>query len=584
MRERAGPGSSVSGESPCLNGGARRSPLPAIAGRDAEDRKRFSVLDLFSGVGGMSYGFAVRPEFQILGAIDAEQGKPNCHSLDCNAVYERNLGLTPDRFDLLTYTPARYRKVLERRYGRSIRLDVLIACAPCTGFSQMIATNAREDHSKNCLVRRCAAWVEEFRPKVFVMENLPEMLSGRFAHHFEHLAKRLGRLGYRVSKETVDFSTLGLPQKRRRAVIICVRRPLRSLGLHAFWSDKAVREEATTVRRAFAALGISDADDPASKSPLNTAKVVRLIRAIPQDGGSWTDLVSTDDESLLIPCMVRRLMEADLSSFSDVYGRLAWDKPAPTIKRESCHLGNGRYAHPEEDRLVSVREAACLQGFPRDYQLSCRSLSHSYRHVGDAVPPLVSYQIAGIVKWILTREEPTAATMVLPNTNLRVEDIIAKEQKGDEAVADGDRELIRKMRMVLTRFYREHGRDLPWRRRRFGRFKTLVVECLLQKTAASAVLPILPKFLELFGTVDKLADATEQAVQSAMASLGLPARASQMIKMARDIRACHGGKVPWTVSDLVRLPGVGVYTACAVRSFSFGIPEGIVDANVIRVL
>jgi DNA (cytosine-5)-methyltransferase 1 len=576
--------SATLGETSSRNGAGTGSQAQAVA-RGAVRTKQFTVLDLFSGVGGMSYGFAARPEFQIMGAIDAEQGKPSSQSLDCNAVYETNLGLRPDSFDLLTYRPASYRKLLERRYGRRIGVDVLIACAPCTGFSQMIAANAKEDHAKNCLVRRCAGWVNEFKPQVFVMENLPEMLSGKFAHHFEYLARKLSRLGYRISKETVDFSTLGLPQKRRRAVIICVRGSLRPLGLDAFWSDKAVRHKAITVRSAFSGIEVSNGDDPASKSPLNTEQVLNLIRAIPRDGGSWTDLISTNDEALLIPCMVRRLMQADLSSFSDVYGRLTWDKPAPTIKRESCHLGNGRYAHPEQDRLISVREAACLQGFPRDYELCCRSLSHSYRHIGDAVPPLVSYQIAGIVKWILTKEAPTAETMVLPNTNLSVGDITAKEEDTpEEAVSEGSRELLRKMRMALTRFFRKHGRDLPWRKRRFGHFKTLVVECLLQKTVASAVLPILARFLKLFGTVGKLADASEEAVQSAMASLGLPARAPQMIRMAQKIRARHEGKVPWTFRDLVGLPGVGVYTACAVRSFSFGIPEGIVDANVIRVL
>src|SRR5262249_40109223 len=159
---------------------------------------------------------------------------------------------------------------------------------------------------------------------------------------------------------------------------------------------------------------------------------------------------------------------------------------------------------PENDRLISVREAACLQGFPRDYHLSCRTLNHSYRHIGDAVPPLVSYQIAGIVKWILTKEKPTAQTMVLANTNLKVEDIRAKEGNDVHTDSDGDRELLRKMRLALARFYGEHNRDFPWRKRRFGHFKTLLVECLLQKTVASAVVAMLPKFLDLFGTIDKL--------------------------------------------------------------------------------
>ena len=80
-------------------------------------------------------------------------------------------------------------------------------------------------------------------------------------------------------------------------------------------------------------------------------------------------------------------------SFPDVYGRLAWDRPAPTVTRECSHPGNGRYSHPEQDRLLTVREMALLQGFPADYQF-LGSLSFKYRQIGDAVPPMVAEQIA----------------------------------------------------------------------------------------------------------------------------------------------------------------------------------------------
>lgn len=109
--------------------------------------------------------------------------------------------------------------------------------------------------------------------------------------------------------------------------------------------------------------------------------------------------------------------------FCDVYGRMWWDKPAPTIKRECCHIGNGRYAHPDQDRLCTVREMAILQGFPTDYRFISRSRKNMYRNIGDAVPPLVSYQIAHVCQWILTGTRPMMGDIVLPKTSLCSGDI-----------------------------------------------------------------------------------------------------------------------------------------------------------------
>lgn len=105
------------------------------------------------------------------------------------------------------------------------------------------------------------------------------------------------------------------------------------------------------------------------------------MQAIPRDGGSWTDLTE-DQAHLRIPSM----NVEKPGSFPDVYGRLAWDRPAPTITRECSHPGNGRYSHPEQDRLLTVREMATLQGFPPDYHFEA-PLSFRYRQIGDAVPP-----------------------------------------------------------------------------------------------------------------------------------------------------------------------------------------------------
>jgi DNA (cytosine-5)-methyltransferase 1 len=144
---------------------------------------------------------------------------------------------------------------------------------------------------------------------------------------------------------------------------------------------------------------------------------------VPHDGGSWADLIRCHDSSVLLtPAMSRRAAIGDLGSHPDIYGRLHWDKPAVTVKRECGHIGNGRYAHPEQDRLCSVREMSILQGFPRDYRL-VGSLANMYRHVGDAVPPLISYQLAGLSRWILTGERPAPEELILPGCHLGPADI-----------------------------------------------------------------------------------------------------------------------------------------------------------------
>jgi DNA (cytosine-5)-methyltransferase 1 len=127
--------------------------------------------------------------------------------------------------------------------------------------------------------------------------------------------------------------------------------------------------------------------------------------------------------------MKRLVQRKRFGSYPDVYGRMAWRKPAPTIKRECSHVGNGRYAHPEENRLCSVREMAALQGFPNDFVLNGASVSNMYRHIGDAVPPLISFQLAHLSHWILTGRQPQISDILLPGTNLQRSDLMETNQK-----------------------------------------------------------------------------------------------------------------------------------------------------------
>ena len=157
---------------------------------------------------------------------------------------------------------------------------------------------------------------------------------------------------------------------------------------------------------------------------LLTPTTRRRLALLPHNGGSWVDLKDHPEAGeVLTPAMKRYVEQRKFGSHPDVYGRLWWDKPAVTIKRECAHVGNGRYSHPAQDRLLTVREMSILQGFPRSYQFVSSSLSNMYRHIGDAVPPLISYQLAATANWMLGGARPEREDLILSGTHLRPEHI-----------------------------------------------------------------------------------------------------------------------------------------------------------------
>ena len=390
----------------------------------------YAVVDLFSGAGGMSYGFHRHPCFRVEGAADAQIGKPSAGhgKLQCNQTYEQNIGLAPARVDLSTVEPAALRAALG--LPAALQVSVLSTCPPCTGFSRANPNNHIEDDRRNSLVRRSAQFAVALGAAVVVMENARELIRGNFSHHYDWFRSHLEANGYRVAGDNYVLTRFGLPQIRERAIVIAVRRELPLRTLDCLWEGWETSADAVTVRRAFEAI-------PAGASGLDvyphfaSSTVRRRIRAIPHDGGSWIDLLRQDcGMSLLTESMKRTVALNKLGSYPDVYGRMAWDRPSPTIKRECSHVGNGRYTHPEEDRLCTVREMAALQGFPGEFRFNGAAVSNMYRHIGDAVPPLISFQLACLCHWILTGGRPGIADIVLPGCHLNTTDLSPTAQLG----------------------------------------------------------------------------------------------------------------------------------------------------------
>jgi DNA (cytosine-5)-methyltransferase 1 len=177
----------------------------------------FAVVDLFSGAGGMSYGFHKHPAFRVVAAADAELGKPSTGQgrLQCNSAYVRNIGLSPARLDLSAVSPEQLRSALTLPEKQHI--SILSTCPPCTGFSRANPENHLRDDRRNSLVRRSAEFAVALSADIVVMENARELIRGNFKHHYEWFREYLENHDYNVCGRTYRLSSFGLPQIRERA-------------------------------------------------------------------------------------------------------------------------------------------------------------------------------------------------------------------------------------------------------------------------------------------------------------------------------------------------------------------------------
>jgi len=330
---------------------------------------------MFSGCGGMSVGFraanALVPAYRHILAIDIDGV--------ANRTYEDNLHLKPvvqDVSDLARHA-RQFRDLLKASGHRPGQPMVMIGCAPCQGFSSHRNAAGFSDF-RNSLVVDFANIAARVRPDAVIMENVPELLTTRHWPFFRDACRILRRAGYYVATEILNMAEFGVPQERFRAVVVGTRRP--SAPLHGFLS----RSEFRTVRSAIGRLppieaGGTDRLDPMHSVVRHRPETIALIRSVPRDGGSRPPGLGPD-------CLRRIETRQGRAGYEDVYGRLFWDRPSITITHYARNPASGRFLHPEQDRGLSVREAALLQGFPADYAFA-GTLDERFRQVGNAVPP-----------------------------------------------------------------------------------------------------------------------------------------------------------------------------------------------------
>jgi DNA-cytosine methyltransferase len=349
------------------------------------DSKQIYVVDFFSGCGGMSWGFANTRQshlsYRLLGGIDKDE-----KSL---STYEKNVGAPGVEQDIreIAEDPEMLPDVLPEFDSEEHRPLIFIGCAPCQGFSPHRKKDNRDDPRNNLLIA-FAQICAYYEPEVLLMENVPQILSGRYEEYYDAASEVLSKAGYSLTEEKLNLNLYGVPQARKRAFVIGSQSDRIEVPDPIFSKDAA-----PTVRDAISHLepiksGETDPNDPMHKAPNHTDRILKRIKKTPPDGGDRRSL--SEDEQL--DCH-SSLDNSESSGFTDVYGRLRWDKPSVTITAKSSTPSCGRFLHPEQHRNISIREAAILQAFPQSYEFDGPFL-HRYRQIGEAVPPLFARFLA----------------------------------------------------------------------------------------------------------------------------------------------------------------------------------------------
>lgn len=322
---------------------------------------KYTAIDLFSGCGGLTRGLK-DAGFRVLAAVEIE-GKAR----ETYALNHEDVPLVGG--DIRKVTAAQLMRTGWLKRGQ---LDLLAGCPPCQGFSTLRARTGRAaaPDERNNLIDEFARLVLALRPKMVMMENVPGL--ARY-DKFAELVDRLERNGYQVVTRVLDVCCYGVPQRRKRLILSASRVGIPRLGATA-GGRTTVRDAIGHLKRA------GDSGDLLHDCPTRyrSARVQAMIESIPKDGGSRRSL----------PAYMKLSCHAKTSGFNDVYGRMKWDDVSPTITSGCSNPSKGRFIHPTEDRAITLREAALLQGFPADYRFNVKHGKEAIAlMIGNALPP-----------------------------------------------------------------------------------------------------------------------------------------------------------------------------------------------------
>lgn len=317
--------------------------------------RTLQAVDLFSGAGGVTAGYK-QAGISVVAAVEIDSQA--CATYRANhpevTVFEKDIRRVPAR------------RIADQLRGRT--LDILTACSPCGSYSTL--RRGRGSARDKDLALVALRFVRVLKPRVVVLENVPQLQRDE---RFRLLKSELRKLGYRTWWRVIDAQDYGVPQRRKRLIIVASRetRP----------TELTVARLRRTVKDAFRGL---DPRGRLNRPPQLSDRVLERIRAIGRNGGSRDDL----PEELQLACH-KKLK----SGATNVYGRMSANQPAPTLTTRCTTPACGRFIHPSRNRPITLREAACLQTFPRRYSF-VGNRQEVERQIGNAVPVELARRIA----------------------------------------------------------------------------------------------------------------------------------------------------------------------------------------------
>lgn len=333
-----------------------------------------SAVDLFCGAGGLTHGL-LQAGIKVEAGIDLDGQMES-------AYVTNNPGVKFLRWDVARKNCCSIKKLFHPDKHR-----LLAGCAPCKPFSKL--TNGVNHHDDWDLLDNFGRFVTGILPELVTMENVPE-LAERGQEVLNRFVRKLKKLHYHVDWRIVRCPEYGIPQSRRRLVLLASRLDEIVIPGGRYRYPSQWR----TVRQTIGKLPPLEAGEEDPSNPMHAASQLsplnlKRIKATRHDGGTRHDW----PDRLVLDCHRKKSGE----SYFSIYGRMWWDRPAPTMTTLCTGIGNGRFGHPKQDRSITLREAALFQSFPRSYEFwpSAERLNRKAvgRMIGNAVPPRLAKEL-----------------------------------------------------------------------------------------------------------------------------------------------------------------------------------------------
>ena len=330
------------------------------------NRFNLKAVDFFCGAGGLTYGLR-SSGIQVIAGID--------NNKSCKATFEKNnAGTIFLERDISIYSPPDL--AMDLKIRKRDDYMVFVGCAPCQFWTQM-HTNKKKSKKTQGLILNFKEFIEYFKPGFVFMENVPRISSKNPIIDF---VSALKKMKYHVSCSIIDMSLYKIPQKRKRFTLLASR-----ISKISFPKPQQTRVSVKKVlgeQNGFPSIkaGTKDTTDFLHTTVHLSEKNIQRLKMTKKDGGDRAIWMAK--KKFQLPCYIKKR-----KIFSDTYARMRWNQPSPTITTKFTSISNGRFAHPEEHRGLSLREGAVLQTFPKQYKFVESNISATAKMIGNAVPP-----------------------------------------------------------------------------------------------------------------------------------------------------------------------------------------------------